>query len=79
MCCKKNLLPALVLRPSVKMTCLPEKRGTQSVTAHRTVNVYSYSFRYPVRDKDGLLAYGRCGVVLRIQNLWGRQGESSTT
>ena len=37
------------------------------MTADRTVSMYSYSFRYPVRDEDGLLAYGRCGVVLEIQ------------
>jgi len=45
----------------------PEKRGTQSVTAHGTVNMYVYSLRYPVRDEGGFLAYGCRGVVLRIQ------------
>jgi len=51
----------------------PEKRGTQSVTVHGTahgnVNMYIYSFRFSVRDDDGFLAYGRCGVVFEFQTV----------
>ena len=53
----------------------PEKRGMQSVTAHGTVDMYSYSFRYFVRDENGFLAYGRFGEVLRFQTLGVDRGD----
>jgi hypothetical protein len=68
---QRGLIPALVLSNYGKRDDLaPEKRGTQSVTVqHGTVNMYSYSFRFSVRDENGSRVYGRCGVVSSVKPL----------